>query len=108
MFVYHQVFEERGCLFYFRSMRVLLACMSVYHMLGACGVRIERVGSLGPRLASNCELPCGRREPGFLSEQQVLLTTQPSLQPPNPPLFFPSNKVSLSSPGWLVTQYVDP
>ena len=41
------------------------------------------VGSPGTRVTNSCELPCGCWElnPGPLQEQQVFLTTEPSLQP---------------------------
>ncbi|CAO2591764.1 hypothetical protein LEMLEM_LOCUS6464 [Lemmus lemmus] len=53
--------------------------MSVQHM---GHWRPERPGFFGIGITDGCELPCGCRKPnlGPMLEQQVLLTTKPSLQ----------------------------
>ena len=63
------------------------ACMTVYHMHACCPWSAEEdIGSPGTELKDCWELPCGCWESstlGLLEEQPVLLTTEPSLQPPN-------------------------
>ena len=68
--------------FYFIWTSVLPACMSVYHVLSAQRPK-EGFGSLWLEL-EQCWLPggCWERIWGSLEEQPMLLTTEPSLQPP--------------------------
>jgi hypothetical protein len=59
-----------------------LACMSVYHICAWCpGKPEEGVRFSGTGVTDSCELACGcwKLNSGFLGEQPMLLTTEPSL-----------------------------
>lgn len=72
--------------FHLMCMVVLPACMSVHCINALCPWRPEEdIGSLWTGVSDGCETLCGfwklNQDP--LQEQQILLTTEPSLQPPN-------------------------
>lgn len=74
-------------LFYFMCMDVWPACYAcVHHLCAWCMWRPEEgIGAPGTGVTgAACKPPCGCWElsPGFLQEQQVLLTTKPAPQPP--------------------------
>jgi hypothetical protein len=67
---------------YFLYKSVLLACVP-YHWSALCSWRPGKgVGSSGTGLMDGCELPCGCEKTNLvLLQEQVLLTTEPFLQP---------------------------
>ena len=74
-FTFYFLFCVYGC----------FACMCLCTMCMQYPQRPEEdIRSHGTEVKDNCQLPCGCWElnPGPLQEQPVLLTTEPSLQPP--------------------------
>lgn len=87
---------------YFYSMCMstcLPACMGTVCILWPWSPEKD-TGSPGPGITHGCELPCSRWEWNTtpVSEQQVLLTTEQSLQ--SPTLAISSNTVQMALRGW--------
>lgn len=60
---------------------ILPACMSAWHMHSECLQKLEDIRSPETGARESCEPLCGCLEldPGPLEEQQLILTTDPSL-----------------------------
>ena len=74
-------------------MSFLPACAHMHHLHTRCHWRLDKdVRSSGIRIIDSCELSCGCLELnlGPLQEQQLILSSEPTLQPPPtpPPLTF--------------------
>ena len=74
--------------FFFKKLVYFYISYAMVFCLSIC--LYEGVGYPGTRGTDSCELPlgCSKLNPGLLEEQSVLLTIEPSLQPPlSPPPF---------------------